>query len=220
MLVGLIPAAGHATRLGPRAGAKEVIPVAGRPVMDHLVERMRAAGADALRVVTRPEKADLVAHAEAIGAEVVLARPPDVAASLLAGLRGLADADEVLVGFPDSVWQPVDGYRPLLERLRAGADLALGLFGTPDLARSDVVVCDPDGRVRGIAVKPAVPPSDRIWGIAAARAGTLRAALRPGTEPGVTFAALAAAGDVRGVWLSDEWLDIGTPEALARAMDH
>jgi NDP-sugar pyrophosphorylase family protein len=184
--------------------------------MDHLAERMRTAGVEELRVVTRPEKEDVVAHCGRLGARVVRGHPEDVAASLLLGLAGLADDDEVLFGFPDCLWEPADGYLPVLAALRAGADVALGLFRTPDLERSDVVVLDPDGRVAGIAVKPAVPPGDHIWGIAAARAGVL-CGLRAGTEPGVTFDGLARAGRVAGVALSDDWLDIGTPESLARA---
>jgi glucose-1-phosphate thymidylyltransferase len=215
VLVGVIPAAGHATRLGRRAGSKEVIPVGGRPVMDHLVDRMRAVSVDELRVVTRPAKEDVVAHAQALGARVVLGHPADVAASLLLGLEGLADDDEVLLGFPDCLWGPPDGYVRVLAALRAGAEVALGLFATPDLQRSDVVVCRPDGTVTRIAVKPDEPPGDRIWGIAAARVSTLRG-LREGTEPGRTFDALAAGGGVVGVPLSGEWLDIGTPESLAR----
>jgi NDP-sugar pyrophosphorylase family protein len=166
--------------------------------------------------VTRPDKADLIAHARALRARVVLGRPPDVAASLLLGLEGLADDDEVLLGFPDSLWEPPDGFLRLLPALRAGARVVLGLFGTPDLARSDVVVCAADGTVSEVAVKPAVPRGDRIWGIAAAHAGTLRG-LPPETEPGTYFGALARDGGVVGVPLSDRWLDIGTPDALERA---
>ena len=216
MLVGLIPAAGHGTRLGPRTGSKEVIPIAGRPVMDHLVDRMRTGGVEELRVITRPEKADVVAHAEELGARVVLGHPEDVAASLRLGVEGLAPDDEVIFGFPDCLWEPPDGCAVVVAALRAGAEVALGLFGTPDLQRSDVVVSAPDGRVSAIAVKPDVPPGDRIWGLAAARVRTLER-LRPGTEPGVTFDALARDGGVVGVYLSDDWLDIGTPASLARA---
>ncbi|HWT23611.1 MAG TPA: NTP transferase domain-containing protein [Solirubrobacteraceae bacterium] len=216
MLAGVIPAAGHGTRLGRRDGSKELVPVRGRPVMDLLVERMRAAGVDELRIVTRPEKPDVMAYARELGARLVLGHPRDVAASLLLGLAGLANDDEVVFGFPDALWEPPDGYARVLAALRAGADVALGLFRTTDLERSDVVVCDADGTVSRIAVKPETPPGDRIWGIAAARAGTLRG-LREGTEPGVTFDGLARRGRVVGVPLSDDWLDVGTPEALERA---
>jgi glucose-1-phosphate thymidylyltransferase len=218
MLVGLIPAAGYARRLGEPAVSKEVLPVGGRPVMDFLLDRMRAARPDELRVVTRPEKRDVVEHARRTGTRVVLGHPPDVSASLLLGLDGLADDDELLVGFPDTLWEPADGFVRLLDRLRAGAELVLGVFRAPDPERSDVVTMDPDGRIRRIAVKPSRPESDLIWGCAATRVRTLRA-LRDHPEPGLCFDALARrGGGVAGVRLSDRWTDIGTPDALRQAL--
>lgn len=218
MLVGLIPAAGHARRLGGQPTSKEVIPVRGRPVIDHLIERMHVASPDQLRIVTRPEKRDVVTHASRIGARVIPGHPADVAASLQLGLADLDDADEVLIGFPDSLWEPRDGYLPLLAAIRNGAPAALGLFSTDEPERSDVVVCDDHGRVIRVDVKPGAPSTDVIWGIAAARVRALRD-LDEGTEPGAHFGALAANGDVRGIWLSSEWLDIGTPETLERVKD-
>lgn len=218
VLVGLIPAAGHATRLGHQPTSKEVISVRGRPVIDHLVERMRAAEPDELRIVTRPEKADVREHADALGASVVLGHPADVSASLRLGMAGLSDEDEVLIGFPDSLWDPVDGFVQILHRLRDGADVALGLFAGGELERSDVVVCDGEGRVSRIEVKPEQPTGDVLWGIAAARVRALRG-LAEGTEPGVLFDALAASGRVVGVRLSSHWIDIGTPETLERVRD-
>ena len=55
-VVGIVPAAGYATRLQPLDCSKEVVPVGGRPVLGYLVERMRAGGASEIRVVTRAEK--------------------------------------------------------------------------------------------------------------------------------------------------------------------
>ncbi|HZB36129.1 MAG TPA: NTP transferase domain-containing protein [Gaiellaceae bacterium] len=55
-IVGVVPAAGHATRLQPLEGSKELLEIGGRPVFDYLVERLRAGGAEEIRVVTRPEK--------------------------------------------------------------------------------------------------------------------------------------------------------------------
>ena len=37
-IVGVIPAAGHATRLQPLSGSKEVLAVDGKPVIDYLVQ--------------------------------------------------------------------------------------------------------------------------------------------------------------------------------------
>jgi glucose-1-phosphate thymidylyltransferase len=221
-IVGVIPAAGYATRLQPLVGSKELLPVGGRPVLDHLVERMRAGGATRLRVVTRPEKEDVIAHAESIGAEVVLGYPANVSASFLAGMDGLTGEDVALIGFPDSIWEPVDGYRRLVDAVRAGGEVALGLFrlSLEEAVRSDVVVRDHVGLIERIDVKPATPASDWVWGCAAARIDTW-AGMRAFEWPGSYVDALCREGrDVRGVELSEAWLDIGTPEALARAALH
>ena len=119
-VVGVVPAAGYALRLQPLPHSKEVLEVGGRPIMDYLVDRMWAGGADEVRVVTRPEKTDVIANAERLGASVVLARPATINDSLAAGIAGLAPADIVLLGFPDSLWDPPDGFRRLADAVVAG----------------------------------------------------------------------------------------------------
>jgi glucose-1-phosphate thymidylyltransferase len=153
--VGVIPAAGLAQRLQPLACSKEVYPVGGRPVMDYVVERLRAAECRELRVITRPDKADVIEHAQALGAEVVRGTPATLAASIALGLRGLADSDVVLVGLPDTLWEPIDGYVQLIEHL-SEADAVLGVFESDEPERSDVVVLDERGAVRRVHVKEAV----------------------------------------------------------------
>lgn len=216
----MIPAAGYATRLQPLDCSKEVLPVQGRPVIDHLVERMRAGGATRLRVVTRAEKLDVIEHATAIGAEVVLAAPDTVTDSVLEGLRGLRSDDIVLLGFPDTIWEPADGYVPLVRAVREGCEVALGLFeiDPADLTRSDVLVFGEDGEsIAGIEIKPEAPPSGWIWGCAALRASTA-ADLGRAAWPGAFFDLLAREGrPLRGIRMSDVWLDIGTHEALRTA---
>jgi glucose-1-phosphate thymidylyltransferase len=218
-IVGVIPAAGYATRLQPLPGSKEVLPVRGKPVMDYLIERMRLGGCTRLRVVTRAEKEDVVAHAEDVGAEVVLANPKWVSESFLAGMEGLNADDVVLIGFPDTLWEPETGYVPLVHAVTEGRDVALGLFRIrpADLTRSDVVVFDRGGRITGIAVKPARPRSEWIWGCAAGRR-EIWAGLHRAKWPGGYINLLCRKGcDVQGVQLSDVWLDVGTREALHRA---
>lgn len=183
--------------------------------MDYLVERMRAGGAEEVRVVTRPEKRDVAARAAELEARTIEVRTQTVTESIAAGLDGLAPDVVVLLGFPDTVWEPVDGFRRLVEQVTAGSEVALGLFRTAELGRSDVVRFDRDGRVAGIAVKPVEPPSDWIWGCAAARCSALGRLTRE-AEPGSHFDSLARQGLVAGVELSDRWLDIGTRKALAR----
>lgn len=218
-IVGVIPAAGYATRLQPLERSKEVLPVGGRPVMDHLVDRMRAGGCTRLRVVTRSDKADVIAHSEKLGLELVLASPPTVSESFQAGIDGLSRDDIVLIGFPDTLWEPENGYRPLVQAVLEGCEVALGLFRIPaaDLPRSDVVTLAEDGRVARIDVKPKEPSSGWIWGCAAARVEILDR-LASTEWPGSYFDLLCSEGcDVRGIPLSDVWLDIGTRAALRRA---
>jgi len=68
-------------------------------------------------------------------------------------------------------------------------------------------------RVAAVDVKPEQPRSDLVWGCAAVRAATLRLL---GPEPGLWFDRLARQGRVAAVRLEDPFVDIGTPEALAR----
>jgi glucose-1-phosphate thymidylyltransferase len=214
-LVGVVPAAGRATRLQPLVGSKEVLPVGGRPVMDYLLDRLEAAGCDEIRVVTRPDKQDVAGHAAARGARVIEGQPECVAASLRLGTAGLRDVDTVLFGFPDSLWEPVDGFMRLLAALGDGTDVALGLFACRELERSDVVVVGADGRVHAVHVKPRRPPAQVVWGCAAALVAALDGLDRH-AEPGFLFDELARDGRVRGVSLEGEFVDIGTPAALAR----
>jgi NDP-sugar pyrophosphorylase family protein len=208
----VIPAAGAATRLQPIDGSKELLEVGGRPVFDYVVERMQAGGADEIRIVTRPDKTDVSAHAAQLGLSVLEAEPPTAAASVATALDGLADGDTVLIGFPDSIWEPVDGYALLV---REPADLVLGVFSSPEPERSDVVELE-GAEVRAVHVKVAEPPGNLVWGAAAVRRGALDS-LEASVELGHHFDRLARNGRARSVVFPGEFLDIGTREALARA---
>ena len=186
--------------------------------MDYLLERMQAPGNVRLRVVTRPDKLDVIAYAGRRGASVITAHPPSASASVRLGLAGLSPSAIVLLGFPDTIWEPRDGFRRLLEVVEAGHAVALGLFETRDLTRSDVVTVGSDGRITEVAVKPSQPASPWIWGCAAARVEALEG-LRDDVEIGRYFDELSRGDtDIVGLALGGSWLDIGTPEALSRAL--
>jgi glucose-1-phosphate thymidylyltransferase len=217
-LVGVVPAAGLASRLQPLAGSKELLEIGGRPVLDYVVERMWAAGAEEIRVVTRPDKQDVAEHARSLGADVIEGEPPSSAESILLAVAGMPAEDIAMIGFPDTVWNPPTGFAPLVALVEAGADVALGLFRgrhTEQLRRSDVVVLE-GTRVTAAEVKPLRPRSDLLWGCAAARVGALPG-LAGREHPGELFAELAAQGRVAGVVLEGEFLDVGTPSDLAEA---
>jgi dTDP-glucose pyrophosphorylase len=193
--------------------------VGGRPVMDYLVERMKRAPCSELRVVTRPEKQDVIEHAIRHGATVVQARPPSLAASFVAGMRDLSDEDVVLLGFPDSIWEPLDGYAKVVGLLAAGWEVSLGLFRVPgaDLRRYEPAIFDDSGRIIRLEYKPERPTSDWIWGCAAARVGRLRD-LGEVEEPGMYINSLCDRELVGGVRLSETYVDMGTPAGLRDAV--
>jgi glucose-1-phosphate thymidylyltransferase len=219
--IGVIPAAGYATRLQPIQCSKEVYPVNGRPVIDYLLERMWAACPDEIRVVTRADKTDVASHARERGAVVIEAQPPSLADSFAIGVEGSAPTDVILMGFPDSIWEPPDGYARIVGLLDRGFDVALGLFKPRevDLRRFETVVAEDSGTVRRIDVKPTVPTSRWIWGCAAVRAGALTD-LWGETEPGRLFHDLCATGVVGAVRLSESYVDMGTRDGLRYAVRH
>jgi len=211
-IVGVVPAAGYATRLQPLAGSKELLHVRGRPVIDYLLTRLRVAGCTELRVVTRRAKQDLIEYAHHVGAHVILGEPPTVGDSLVLGMAGLARDDIVLYGFPDTVWQPERAFVELLAAVEGGEELALGLFTTPEPERSDVVVLNEERRVTAVDVKPARPSSPWIYGCCAGRVRLLEG-IRGFDEPGWYFDQLARDRSILGIKFG-RMIDVGTPAWL------
>ena len=192
-----------------------MVDVDGAPVIERLVERMALGGCRAIRVVTRPDKDDVREYASSRGLEVVLAQPAHIGESVAQGLAGVGD-ELVALGFPDSIWEPVDGFALLREALAPPTTVVLGLFEFADPERADVVVLDEEGRVRDIVVKSANPPSTLIWGCLVARADALRGIERS-AWPSDHLRPLLASGVVTARYLSDRYVDIGTPDSLAHA---
>ena len=231
-VTGILPAAGYATRLAGRvSGSKELLPVAGRPVIEHSAAVMQTAGVAEVRVVTRPAKDDLIAYATSRGWRLVLGEPPTAAASVLLGVDGLPPDAAVLVAFPDTVFDAADPFTLLLQQLTGSVDTVLGLFHSPVPSAGDVVDVEwaaesnaaesdsagtPVGIVHRVEPKPAHPTTDLIWSLLAARRCALDG-LEHVSEVGHLLDELAQAGSVRGVLLPGRLLDIGTPEGLAQA---
>ena len=169
-------------------------------------------------MVTRPEKHDVIDHAGGLDASVVRAHPATINESFAAGMTGLAPDDIVLLGFPDSIWEPRDGYRVLVKAVEGGEGIALGLFDAPGVAGSDYLVFDDSGRITDIDIKPARPRSTFIWGCAAARVRALEGLERVEWPSDFMNARRAAGQELFGVPLSDSYVDIGTKESLRQAL--
>jgi dTDP-glucose pyrophosphorylase len=170
---GIIPAAGAGSRIQPLAFSKELLPVGSRfdgdmerpkAVSEYLVERMILGGARTICFVISPGKSDIL---EYYGAQV---GPASIAYVVQPSASGLCDAlfralplippdDEVLVGLPDTVWFPADGFTVLPDGV-----LSFLLFPVERPEFFDAVVTDNDGRVVEIQVKKLNAASNWIWG--------------------------------------------------------
>jgi molybdenum cofactor cytidylyltransferase len=85
VIVAVVPAAGHSTRMGR---PKLSLPLGGRTVLEHVIAALHAGGADHVVVVVGPHVPSLVPLAEAAGAQVCrLTEPtPDMRATVECGL--------------------------------------------------------------------------------------------------------------------------------------
>ena len=137
---------------------------------------------------------------------------------------------------PDILFAPEDAYVSLLARLNeTDAEAVLGLFPTDEPWRTDVVEKDSAGRIRRIVVKPKQTALRESWVMAVwGPAFTqflhdhLAAQAPPPAGPAggeeayvghVLQAALEAGLRVESVsFPGGEFLDIGTPESLLRAV--
>jgi dTDP-glucose pyrophosphorylase len=170
---GIIPAAGLGTRIQPLAFSKELLPVGSRfaegverpkAVSEFIVERMLQAGVDKLCFVISPGKADIVRYfgSGIGGAQVCYVVQPAAAGLCDAIFRALPlvrDDEPALIGLPDTVWFPEDGFSAL-----HGDALSFLLFPVARPELFDAVLCDVDGRVREIQVKEALVQTHWVWG--------------------------------------------------------
>lgn len=231
---GIVPAAGAGSRIQPLAFSKELLPVGSRvvdgterprAVSEYLVERMILAGADRLCFVISPGKSDIV---EYYGGEIgpasvcyaVQPRPAGLCDAIFRALPFVAPEEDVLVGLPDTVWFPADGYRAL------GAGLSFLLFPVARPELFDAVVADEEGAVREIQVKAAAPSTRWIWG-GFRLDGRLLAELhalwreRGRADPYVgtlVNAWLARGGTARAVRAGEAYVDVGTLHGYHEAL--
>ena len=183
--VGLLPAAGHGSRLAPLRYPKELLPVVYEPhaassdadglrpraVAEYALDAIATAGVDRLLVVVAPWKLDVVTYfgdGRAFGVNLAYLHQGEA--------RGLACALDLaypwtrdrhtVFAMPDTVFEPRDA----LARLRRHyaehrADLALAVFPTAEPRRLAPVVMR-GGRVIRVLDKPRDPPVSNTWGAA------------------------------------------------------
>ncbi|MFL5576669.1 MAG: sugar phosphate nucleotidyltransferase [Gemmatimonadaceae bacterium] len=232
---GIVPAAGAGSRIQPLAFSKELLPVGSRleggverprAVSEYLVERMLVAGADKICFVVSPGKTDILEYfGGQIGAAhvtyVVQPRPAGLCDAIFRALPLVAPAEEVIVGLPDTIWFPADGFRALPR-----ATLSFLLFEVDRPSLFDAVLTDQAGHVREIQVKRADAATRWVWGafrMPGAVLSALHALWRAREERDeylgtLVNAYLAAGGEALGVRAGQAYVDVGTLNGYREAI--
>jgi MurNAc alpha-1-phosphate uridylyltransferase len=223
----MVLAAGRGERMRPLTDTlpKPLVVVAGKPLLDHVLDRLAAAGVERA-VVNVHYLADLIENHLA-GRKAPRIVISDERAQLLDTGGGVVMALPALGRAPffhinsDTIW--IDSVKPNLERLAevfdpATMDALLLLAPSTESigysGRGDFVMM-PDRRLRRRGEREVAP-------FVYAGAAILRPELFDGAPKGPfsltrLFDRAAEAGRLHGLRLEGVWMHVGTPEAIAKA---
>jgi MurNAc alpha-1-phosphate uridylyltransferase len=223
----MVLAAGRGERMRPLTDTlpKPLVVVAGKPLLDHVLDRLAAAGVERA-VVNVHYLADLIENHLA-GRKAPRIVISDERAQLLDTGGGVVMALPALGRAPffhinsDTIW--IDSVKPNLERLAEVFDpatmdalllLAPSTESIGDSGRGDFVMM-PDRRLRRRGEREVAP-------FVYAGAAILRPELFDGAPKGPfsltrLFDRAAEAGRLHGLRLDGLWMHVGTPEAIADA---
>lgn len=241
-ILGLMPAAGRATRLGLKEQSKEVLEIAvdgrSQPVCFPLLRAWSAAGIDRALVLLRDGKWDIPARLRdgaEVGVDLAYLVVGDTRSvpETLSRARRWTDQHDVAVGFPDILLRPANAWSRLVTFHRDGGhDLSFGCFPCDRPGKADMVDLDQGGRLRDLVIKDPSCPYRWTWSIVVwtPRVSELmhRLVAADRDEPGeremwvgdVLRAAVDEGLDVRGLrFEGGSFLDVGTPEDLAAARE-
>ena len=182
-LIGLIPAAGTANRLGLLPCSKELLPIGfqkdrkeqqlqPKAVSYCLLERMQTARVSKVYIILRKGKWDIPTYfgdgkiLDMHIAYLLMDLPFGVPFTIDQAYPFVKDA-MVVFGFPDILFEPKDAYVQLLNKQKdSNADLVLGLFPAEHSDKIDLVDLDNQGFVRRVYIKPSQTLLKYTWLIA------------------------------------------------------
>jgi glucose-1-phosphate thymidylyltransferase len=227
----LVLAGGSGTRLRPitHTSAKQLVPVANKPILFYGLEQIRDAGITDVGLIvgdTQPEIEAAVGDGSALGIRATYLRqdaPLGLAHAVLTAADWLGDDDFVMFLGDNLIEGGIGHLVEAFERDRPEAQVLLKPVDDP--TRFGVAELDGDGRVIGLVEKPADPPSDlALVGVYLFTSAILDAARR--IEPSgrgeleITDAVQRLLDDGRTVHASTIegwWLDTGKKDDLLEA---
>ncbi len=227
----MVLAAGRGTRLAPLTDQrpKPLMPVAGRPLLGHLLGFLRAGGIDEV-VINLHHLGHLIEQEIGDGRRFGLRVRYSWEPEILDTGGGIKRAEALLAGEPfvvangDSLLElPL---RELLDVHQArGSIVTMVVRPAPDAARWGLIELDAEDRVRRVVGLPPGPVSGPLRGfmfpglhVFEPRVFTFMAPGRPFSVIRETYPLLLQAGEpVAGYVTTARWITIDTPDELAAA---
>lgn len=247
-LIGLIPAAGLATRLPNLPCSKEIYPIGTytkfvegqtieypKPIILYLIERLKAAGVQKTFIITNKQKSDILTFlgdGNFINMQFsYLVQEENNGMPNALNLAFSWSKDSIfLFGMPDTIFFPENAFAALLDKfLETQADLTLGLFPTDKPSKFGMVKFDEQENLIRTIDKPQVTNLKYMWGIAC-WSNIFRTFMNtyiqdnPRKDELVLGTVIQAAHD-SGLHVNvlpftgGEYFDIGTPEDLQRTIE-
>ena len=225
--IAMVLAAGLGTRMRPHNGQipKPLVQVAGKPLIDHVLDKLAGAGVDRVVVNVHYLADQIERHlAGRKQPKIVLSDERgallDTGGGILKALPQLGGAPFFLVN-SDTIW--IDGVKPNLTRLARAFDparmdalllLAHTSHSTGYVGRGDFLM-GPDGKLIRRGEREVAP-------FVYAGAAVLAPALFENAPSGAfsltaLFARAAEAERLHGLRMEGVWMHVGTPDAIAAA---
>jgi len=223
----MVLAAGLGERMRPLTEhmPKPLVPVVGKPLIDHVLDRLAAAGVTKA-VVNVHYLADMIEHhlQNRKSPQIVISDERvallNTGGGVVRALAKIGDAPFLLIN-SDTIW--IDGAKPNLERLAQAFDPAamdallllapvstsIGYDGRGDFNLG------PDGRLTSRAEREIAPFV--YAGVAILRPELFKDAPAGAFALTKLFDRAAAQGRLHGLRLEGMWMHVGTPEAIAKA---
>lgn len=223
----MVLAAGFGVRMRPLTDTmpKPLVKVAGKALLDHVLDRLADVGAERAVVNVHYLAEQIEQHVAARAHPQVTISDErgvllDTGGAVVKALPQLGDAPFFHIN-SDTIW--IDGVKPNLARLADAFDpgmmdallLLASTTGSIGYAGRGDFAMAPDGRLRARAEREVAP-------FVYAGAAILSPRLFDGAPPGTfsltaLFARAAEAGRLHGLRLEGLWMHVGTPEAIAQA---
>lgn len=211
----MIFAAGFGTRMGTltRDLPKPMLPLAGRPMIDHAVDLVRQAGIGRIVSNTHYLADRIVPHLESMGVVTLTEHPRilDTGGGLKAALPQLG-AGPVVTLNPDAAWS---GPNPVQTLLNAWRPQMQALMMLVPLKRAGTTRQTGDFSLEHGLIRRNGPYI--YTGAQIIRTGRLAEIADPVFSLNRYWDLLAEDGPIHGIVYPGRWCDIGHPEGLAQA---